>query len=211
MSTRLLIVGAGGHAKVVAETAQLAGFEVVGFLDRSAETHDQSVLGLPVLGDERLLGSSEYAECAVVVAVGDNAAREAAVARLTAQGVEFALVVHPAATVSESARLGAGTVVFAGAVVNSSAAIGAHCIINTLACIEHDTVLGDFAHVSPGANLGGGCRAGRLAHIGIGASVLPHVSIGSRATIGGGAAVISDIPDDAVAVGVPATVVKERV
>ncbi|HDS29308.1 MAG TPA: hypothetical protein ENN96_02380, partial [Candidatus Acetothermia bacterium] len=123
MSQRLLIVGAGGHAKVVAEAALLAGFEVVGFLDQAKDMMGRIILDLPVLGDESLLARQELRDCLAVVAVGDNAAREAAVARLSSHGVEFAIVVHPAATVSESADLGDGTVVFAGAVVNSSASI----------------------------------------------------------------------------------------
>lgn len=206
MKQKLVIVGAGGHAKVVAEAAQLAGFEVVGFVDRSSELQGTSLAGIPVLGDEDLLLSGAHRDCKVVVAIGDNQDRQAAVTKLEAQGVHFVAVIHPSAVISTSASVGAGTVVLAGAVVNSSSIIGEHCIVNTLACVEHDTTVEDFAHVSPGVHLAGGCRVGALAHIGIGANVLPNLSIGVRAVIGAGAVVISEIPDRAVAVGVPAKV-----
>ena len=161
MSQRLIIVGAGGHAKVVAETAQLAGYSIVGFVDHNPDLQGHCLLGLPVLGDERALARDEYSDCFVVIAIGDNRDRENAARRLAKQGPQYATIVHPSAVLSSSAKLGIGSVVFAGAVVNSSATIGEHCILNTQACVEHDCVIDSFVHVSPGACLAGGCRIGR--------------------------------------------------
>ncbi len=208
MKRPLVIVGAGGHAKVVAEAAQLSGFEIVGFVDQSPGLWGTRILDIPVLGGESVLDSSDHGDCLAVVAVGDNELREQIVARLAARNVRFAQVIHPSAVISPSATLGDGTVVLAGAVVNSMAVVGNHCIVNTLTSIDHDCLLEDFVHVSPGAHLAGGCDVRRAAHVGIGASVLPDCSIGQRCVIGAGAAVTCDIPADSVAVGIPARVVR---
>ena len=208
MKDRLIIFGAGGHARVVAEAAQLAGFQITGFVEQSSDLWGTKILEFPVLGDESVFGSSEFEDCLAVVAVGDNVQREAIVTYLMARNVKFARVIHPSAVISPSAKLGSGIVVLAGAVVNSMAAVGSHCIVNTMASIDHDCSVENFVHISPGAHLAGGCTVGRAAHIGIGASLLADISIGQRCVIGAGAAVIGDIPADAVAVGVPAKVVK---
>jgi len=208
MSQRLVIVGAGGHAKVVAEAAQVSGFEIVGFVDQSPDCWGTKILGIPVLGDENVFDSPSQDECVAVVAVGDNALRESIVERLSTRNVRFAKVVHPSAVISASAALGDGTVILAGAVVNSMAVVGNHCIVNTMASVDHDCVIGDFAHISPGVHLAGSCEIGQSALVGIGVSVLPNMTIGARSVIGAGAAVARDIPADVIAVGVPAKVVK---
>lgn len=208
MNQRLVIVGAGGHAKVVAEAAKLSGFEIVGFIEHSPDRWGTKILGIPVLGDESVFDSPDHNDCVTVVAVGDNMLRESIVTRLTAGNVKFAKVVHPSAVISPSATLGDGTVILAGVVINSMATVGDHCIVNTMASLDHDCSVEDFAHLSPGVHLAGNCEIGRLAHIGIGASILPNIFVGPQAVIGGGAAVTCDIPADAVAVGVPAKVVK---
>ncbi len=206
MNQRLLIFGAGGHAKVVAEAAQLSGYDVAGFVDQSPDLRNAVILGIPVLGDGSILESSNWADCDMIVAIGDNGLRATIANRLLAIGRRFVTVVHPASTISPSAILGEGTVVLAGAVINSSAVIGKHGIINTMASVDHDCTLADFVHISPGVHLAGDCHIGEMAHIGIGACVLPNLSVGPRSTIGAGAVVTRDIPDDVIAVGVPAKV-----
>ncbi|MBU1050670.1 acetyltransferase, partial [Candidatus Bipolaricaulota bacterium] len=172
------------------------------------EIQHTSILGIPVIGDESVLKSPDWANCVMVVAIGDNALRASIADRLASLGRRFAVVRHPASTISPSATLGEGTVVLAGVVINSMATIGRHCIVNTMASIDHDCSLADFVHVSPGSHLAGHCRIGEMAHIGIGACMLPNLSVGHRSTIGGGAVVTTDIPGDAIAVGVPAKVVQ---
>ena len=208
MNHPLIIVGAGGHAKVVAEAAKLSGFEIVGFVDQSPDRWGTKILGIPVLGDESVFESPNHNDCVAIVAVGDNMLRESLVTRLEARNVKFATIVHPSAVISPSATLGNGTVVLPGVVINSMATVGNHCIVNTMASVDHDCSVEDFAHLSPGVHLAGNCKIGRLAHIGIGASILPNISVGPRVIIGGGAAVTCDIPADTVALGVPAKVVK---
>jgi len=170
----LVIVGAGGHAKVVAEAAQLSGFDVLGFIDQSADLPGTSILGIPVLGDENALDSLNSDDWVVVIAVGDNTSRASIIARLNERGARFARVIHPSSVISPSAQLGAGSVVLAGDVIGTAARVGAHCIINTMASIDHDCVLDDYVHVSPGAHLAGRCSVGHAAHIGIGVNVAPN-------------------------------------
>lgn len=206
MTKSLVIFGAGGHAKVVAEAAQLCGFDILGFVDQSPNRWGAELLGIPVVGDETDLTSFDNEDCRAVVAIGDNAQREALVNRLAERNVKFARVIHPSALISPSAELGTGTVVLAGTVVNSMAVLGNHCILNTMSSIDHDCVIEDFVHLSPGVHLAGGCHVGRSAHVGISACVVPHCCIGARSIIGAGAAVTQNIPSDVTAVGVPARV-----
>lgn len=206
MTTPLVIVGAGGHARTVAEAALLAGLTVLGFVDRTADLAGTTMPNLPVLGDESALDSLDCDDWVAVVAVGENVARKAIVDRLAKRGVRFGCVVHPSASVSPSAQFGEGCVILAGAVIGNAARVGAHNIVNTLASVDHDCVLENYVHISPGAHLAGSCTVGSEAHVGIGANVIPGCSIGARTVIGAGAVVIDDVPADVVAVGIPAKV-----
>ncbi|HEX4492976.1 MAG TPA: acetyltransferase [Acidimicrobiia bacterium] len=195
---RLVVIGAGGHGKVVVATAQALGWTVTVADDDRANWGGQ-LLGVPVDGPVAPVLADTTATC--VLAIGSNAVR----ARL-ARGARcaFATLVHPAAVVHASVVLGAGTVVFAGAIIQPDTRLGAHGIVNTGASIDHDCALGSAVHIAPGARLAGGVTVGDEAFVGIGAVAIPGVHIGARATIGAGAAVVRDVPADAVAVGVPA-------
>ena len=205
----LLIYGAGGHAKVVCDAALHAGFRVRGFLDDDPERHGQSLWDLPIMGGLEWLEKSRP-KCALVLAIGDNRARQRAAERLAALDIPLATVVHPSARLGRGTRLGEGTVVLAGAVVNADTLIGRHGIVNTGATVDHDCVLGDFVHIAPGAHLAGGVRVGNSTLIGIGACLLPGVCVGEGAVVGAGAVVVEDLPDRVIARGVPARVVRSE-
>lgn len=193
------MVGAGGHAKVVVATARAAGLRVGAIADDACERWGDRLLGVPVAGPTGLV--LDDPEATVVLAIGDNHVRRrlAAVARC-----RFVSIVHPAAVVDPTVRLGAGSVVFAGAVIQADTTIGAHAIVNTSASIDHDCVLGEAVHVAPGGRLAGNVTLGDEVFVGIGAVVIPGIAIGARTTIGAGAAVVCDLPGDIIAVGVPA-------
>jgi sugar O-acyltransferase (sialic acid O-acetyltransferase NeuD family) len=195
----LIVVGAGGHAKVVIATARAAGWDVARIVDDDRARWGTRLLGVVVTGPTADVLADATAVC--VLAIGRNPTRRelAAAARCT-----FARLVHPAATVHDSVRLGDGSVVFAGAVIQPDTVIGAHAIVNTGASIDHDCTLGAAVHVAPGARLAGGVTVGDDVLIGIGAVVVPGVAIGSGATIGAGAAVVRDVPAGTTATGVPA-------
>ena len=194
-----LVVGAGGHAKVVLATLRALGVPVAGLLDDSPAARGREVLGAGVLGPSALL--AEHAGPAVL-AVGSNVARQRLAEAFA--GAEWLVAVHPRAVVHESVRLGEGAVVFAGAVVQPDAVIGRHAVVNTGATVDHDCVLGDYAHVAPGVHLSGGVRVGEGGFLGVGACAAPGVTVGAWGVVGAGAAVVRDLPPGATSVGVPA-------
>jgi UDP-N-acetylbacillosamine N-acetyltransferase len=205
---RLFVYGAGGHGKVVADIL-IANKDpnFAGFVDDGVGLRGTSVLGFPIYGDRHWL-EREVKKAPVTVALGiaDNSVRQVLAAKCLAWGAELATLVHPAASVSGSARLGPGTVVMAHAVINPNAKIGSGSIVNTSAVIEHDVELGDFVHVAPNAVLGGASRLGNLSHLGMGAVVIQCISIGEHTVIGAGAVVVRDIPENVIAFGVPARI-----
>ncbi|RJG09223.1 acetyltransferase [Pseudomonas cavernicola] len=203
---RLAILGASGHGKVVADTAECCDWLNVEFFD-DAWPVLQGNGAWPVVGDTAVLLDRLHEFDGVVVAIGNNRIRHAKLLELQATGVQMVTLVHPAASVSRYAAIGVGSVVFAGAVVNADARIGLGAILNTGCSIDHDCVLGDAVHVSPGARLAGGVQVGELSWIGIGASVRQLIRIGARVMVGAAAAVVADVPDDVTVAGVPARVV----
>jgi sugar O-acyltransferase (sialic acid O-acetyltransferase NeuD family) len=204
----LFVYGAGGHGTVIGDILVVRKEpNFAGFIDDRFELHGRTILGFPVWGDGRWLEREvKNGRVAVALGVADNPARQKMASNCLAWGAELATVVHPAASVSSSARLGPGTSVMAQAVVNPNAEVGMGVIVNTAAVIEHDVKVGDFAHISPNAAMGGVSRIGALSHLGIGAVVIHCVSIGARAIVGAGAVVVRDIPDNVVAFGVPARI-----
>lgn len=210
MST-LLILGAGGHAKVVAETALALGqFSRIAFLDdhRYSSEAMPKVVGWPVLGalsqalEPAMLGTFDSA----LVAFGRASSRLFWLERLSAAGYSLPSLVHPTAWVSPTAQLGSGTVVLAQAVVQAQAVIGPGAILNTGCSVDHDSQLAAGVHVCPGARLAGEVTVGMSSWIGIGACVIQQIHIGSNVTVGAGAAVVCDLPDGVTAKGVPARV-----
>ena len=202
---RLAILGASGHGKVVAECAELCGWQDICFFDdRWPELQLNG--HWPVVGDthELLSGCGDFG--GVLVAIGNNDIRLAKLQLLIDAGATVPTLVHPSATVSRYSALGFGSVVLAGAVVNLDCQIGQGVIINTAATVDHDCTLGAGVHVSPGAHLAGGVSVGERSWIGIGSSVRQLVRVGVDVTIGAGAAVVADTPDACTLVGVPARV-----
>lgn len=193
----VMILGAGGHAKVVADLVELAGYSVAGFLDDSLS--GRSVLGKPVFGP--LADCLRYPACRFVIGIGNNRVREDLAARYS---LRYLTAVHPRAVVAKDAVLGPGTVVMSNAVVNPGAVVGAHAIVNTGAIVEHDNRIGDFVHLSPGCALGGTVDVGARTHIGIGACVRNNISIGPDCVIGAGSVVVKDIVRPGTYVGCPA-------
>ena len=200
---KLAILGASGHGKVVADTAECCGWQTVEFFD-DAWPRLQTNAVWPVVGDSAVLMARLADFDGVAVAIGNNRIRHAKLLELRADGARLVTLVHPAATVSRYAVIGEGAVVFAGAVVNAEARISMGGILNTGCSIDHDCLLGNAVHISPGARLAGGVQVGDLSWIGIGASVRQLVRIGERVIVGAGSAVVSDIPNDVTVAGVPA-------
>lgn len=198
---KIIILGAGGHAKVVADILLRQGAHIIGFLDDDADTCGKRLLGIEVLGAISFL--SDLQNVILVQGIGANRVRKRLADSLN-PGIRWKQVIHPSAIIAPSAKIGIGVVVAAGAIINPDAVIGDHVIINTGASIDHDCTVEAYAHIAPGARLAGGVKVGSGTLVGIGASVIPYRTIGEWATIGAGATVIRDIPAQVTAVGIPA-------
>jgi sugar O-acyltransferase (sialic acid O-acetyltransferase NeuD family) len=199
----ILILGAGGHGKVVADILCCAGEPVLGFLDDDPATWGATRLGLPVLGG--IATFREHAPGGLILGMGSIAARRKIVGLLggEARGL-WCNAIHPRAIVARSVQLGNGIAVMAGVVVNPDAALGDHSVVNTGATVDHDCTIGAYAHVGPGAHLAGSVRVGRAVFVGIGASVTQGLAIGDGAIIGAGSVVIDPVPAHATVKGIPA-------
>ena len=205
-SQSLLILGAGGHAKVLAETALAAGIAAhLAFLD------DRSLgplLGWPVLGPLALARNPELLRQwpQAAVAIGHAATRLRWLQELAVLGYSLPVIVHPSAVFSPSAVVGPGSVLFSQAVLQSAARLGHGVILNTACSVDHDCQLADGVHICPGAHIAGEVEVGAHSWIGIGASVIQQIQIGADVTVGAGPAVVSHLPAGVTAVGVPARV-----
>jgi UDP-perosamine 4-acetyltransferase len=206
----IVIVGAGGFAKGLAETLRAQDcWEIVGFTDK--DPAPRSLVGIKVLGTDEILARLRHDGVThAIVAVGDNRERQRIGRSIGAQGFSLANAISPSAAVSPSARLGVGLAILEGAVVNADATIGDFAIININASVSHDCVVGEAAHIAVGAAIPGMVRIGDRTLVGAGASAVPGVTIGTDVVIGAGAAVASDIPDGVTVVGVPARVTSRR-
>lgn len=204
MNKQVIVIGAGGHGKVIADIVRSCGDTVLGFLDDSPQP-PETVCDIPVLGPTE--NYVNYPEARFVIAIGKGAVRRKVAERM--EGVRWYTAIHPKAVISSlGTAIGEGTVVMAGAVVNPCANIGKHCIINTCASVDHDNQIGDYTHVSVGATLAGTVTVGETVWVGAGAVVSNNVTICDGCMIGAGAVVICDIEETGTYVGVPARKIK---
>lgn len=208
---RTVIVGAGGQARIVSEILGYdRNIEVVGFTDSEVRDPDERILGRPILGRHEDLAAivAEHGILAGVVAIGDNAVRAERFERLRAAGVKLLNAIHPSATISPTASIGEGNVVSPGAFVNTLARIGDNCILNTGAIVEHEVTVGSHVHLAPGVIVAGRASIGDLTFIGAGSVVREYLTVGERVVVGAGSVVLSELANDVMAAGAPATVRK---
>jgi sugar O-acyltransferase (sialic acid O-acetyltransferase NeuD family) len=203
MAQELIIIGGGGHALVVAESALAAGYTLAGFLDDNPEAPlGRGQPSCPWLG--KLSETGIPAGRPWILALGKLDLRRQWLSRLPPAPGSAATIIHPRATISPTAQLAPGAFIAPGAIVHTRARIAAHGIINSGAIIEHECDIGDNTHIAPGAVLGGRIHIGSHTLIGLGARILPNLRIGSRCTIAAGAVVTRDVLDGATVRGIPA-------
>ena len=207
----LLIFGAGGHSKVVAEIARLNQWEVVGFIDGvNPLRKGESFYGSKILGGDEVLEDLFLSDVKhAIVAFGNNRIRMRTAENLAEIGFKLPSAIHPSAIYAGDVEIGEGTVIAAGAVIGPSTSIGRYAIINTQASLDHECRVCDGAHLGPGAVVAGGVLVGECAWIGAGAVISDHKKIGANSIVGAGAVVVKNIPDDVVAIGVPAKVSRQ--
>lgn len=200
MNKKIVIIGASGHGKVIADIARLNGYEEILFLD---DDINKKICGrYPVVGTSKDIrqykGNYDF-----IIAIGNNRIREKISAMLERENIKQTALIHPSAVIDETAMIKEGTVIMANAVVNAEVQIGRSCIINTASSIDHECVLEDYVHVSPGVHVAGTVTIGKSTWIGIGATVINNLSICANCMIGAGSIVIKDIKEEGTYVGSP--------
>ena len=201
MKEKLLIIGASGHGKVVADIAiKLNRWLSIVFLDDDESI--ESSLGIKVIGKSSDVYSF-ISDFDIFVGIGNNATRETIIKRLEEEGASIPILIHPDAVIGKEVDLEIGTVVMAGVVINCCTTIGKGCIVNTGATIDHDNVIDNYVHISPGVHLAGTINIGKRSWLGIGSKVSNNINITNDCLIGAGAVVINDITEPGTYVGVP--------
>lgn len=196
---KLVIIGASGHGKVIADIAVRCGYKEIVFLDDNENVTECA--GFPVVGKvaEAMNMNEEK-----IVAIGNDFIREKIQNKLS----NIATLIHPDSVISRRVEIGEGTVVMAGAVVNSDAIIGKGCIVNTGASVDHDCRIGDYSHISVGAHVAGTVQIGNRVWVGAGATVSNNLNVCSECMIGAGSVVIRNIECSGTYIGVPAKIIK---
>ena len=208
MTKELAIVGASGHGKVIADTAELLGFTVRFYDD--AYPDKINIEHWPVYGtcaDLIMKANTSGVPVDAIVAIGNNDIRSKKIELLQQNNFQLITLIHPSAVISKHSEIQCGSVVFPGAVINAFARVGLGVIINTGAIIEHDCIIRDHAHISPNASLCGGVEVGCKCWVGVGSQVKQLVRIGNNTIIGAGSTVLDNIPSDVTAVGSPARLI----
>jgi sugar O-acyltransferase (sialic acid O-acetyltransferase NeuD family) len=213
MTSPILIVGAGGHAAVVADALLAGGERLLGFTDVDSARLGRVLCGLPVLGDDRVLEAHDPGALRLANGIGgvrSTERRRTLQLRLQSAGWKFVRVRHPAAVVSPHAMLAEGTQLLAASVVQAGARVAEGCIVNTTAVIEHDAVLEAWVHVAPGALVCGDVKIGARSHVGAGAVIRQGIVVGPDTVVGAGAVVVEDFAGNGILAGVPARPLEGR-
>lgn len=212
---RVIIIGAGGHAREVAEilrhqAQQSNSLSLVGFVVDDPENHNKTVSDLPVLGDWSWFEEADRSELAVVCAIGSPQLRQQLAQRAISKELRFTNAVSPLAYISPDAKIGEGVMIFPHVFVSVDSLIADHAVLNAGATVSHDSQVGRYGTLAPGVHLAGNVSVGEGCNLGIGSSVMNGVSIGEWSVVGAGAVVTRNLPENVTAVGVPAKVIPDE-
>ncbi len=210
MNFPVLVLGAGGHAKVLIEALSAASIEILGVVDPDPTLTGMTVQGVPVLGDDREVLKHPNDAVRLVNGLGSiglPTRRQSLFEQFKAQGYAFATVVHPSAVVATDAQLGEGSQIMAGVVIQPGCRIGMNAVLNTRVSIDHDCCIGDHVHIAPGTVLSGNVSVGKSTHIGTGSTIIQGITVGRHTVVGAGSVLLKDVPSGVTVYGVPAKVV----
>ena len=211
MTLPVIVLGAGGHAKVLISALLLNNTTLLGITDVDRHRQGDHLLGVPILGSDGLIEEYDPAVILLVNGLGTvktSDRRKALFDTLKAKGYTFATVVHPAAVIAVEVLLGEGAQILAGAVIQPGCQIGRNTIVNTSASVDYDCLIGDHVHLAPGVTLSGEVVVAAGAHIGTGATIIQGVHVGAESLVAAGAVVVDDVPGKSTVMGVPARVVR---
>ena len=198
----LLIIGTGGHARTVVDTAQLLSYNLAGCIDINYSGKVEDILGVPVIGGFEKLKeySCKYAD--VFVAIGDNHERSNIIEKVRDLGYMVVQLVHPTAIISSSSAIDSGSLICAGAILNAGVKIGVGCIINTGAIVDHESTIDDYTHIAPGVNIAGRVKIGARSFVGIGSRIIDKIEIGNNTVIGAGSIILENVASNTTVVGI---------
>lgn len=201
--SKLAILGASGHGRIVADIAESCGWRQIDFFDDAwPKVIKNACWAINGSIDDFHMHSAEYQ--GVIVGIGDNKTRLSIIHELLANKMPLISLIHPSAVISRHASIGLGVVVMPQVVINAGAKIGNGVILNTSCSIDHDCTLEDGVHISPGAHLAGGVVVGKSTWVGIGANVRQYISVGNNTIVGAGATVVTNVASNVTVVGTPA-------
>jgi len=209
---KVVIIGAGGHARVIYECLRYdKNIEPVAFIDNKFGDGSELIMNIPVLGPHSVIPNLiSKGIKGFIVGVGDNKIRALHFKKLKDLGLEPINAIHPTANLAYNIKIGKGVCIGISSTINTNAEIGDNCIINTGAIIEHEAHIGENVHIAPGTSIAGRVNVKNGTFIGIGSVVKEYLNIGENVIIGAGSVVLNDIPDDMVAVGSPAKIIKKN-
>lgn len=210
---KIVLIGGGGHCKVVISILKkIDNFEIAGIVDNyKADSFINKIKTIGTDDDLKDIYKSGIHNTLITVgSIKDNTKRYRLFNMAKEIGYKFPVIISPEAIVDESVKIGEGTVIMPGSIINIDSSIGKNCIINTGAIIEHDCKIGDNCHIAPGVHISGAVNIGELSFLGIGVTIIQGIKIGKNVTIGAGSVVIKDIPDNVIAVGNPAKIIKSK-
>jgi UDP-perosamine 4-acetyltransferase len=208
----LIVIGGGGHAKVLVSTLLLCNRRILGYADPNPTA--AGLLGIECIGDDDVVMTHVPSQVRLVNGVGSTGSvtrRKGIYERFSLARFDFARVIHPSASVAAEVEIEEGVQIMAGAVIQTGSTIGANAIVNSGAIVDHDCVVGVHAHVAPGAVLSGNVRIGAGTHIGTGACIIQGISVGAGSVVAAGAVVIKDVPPGVTVAGVPAKVIDKTI
>lgn len=192
----IIVLGAGGHAKVLIDAIRLSGTEIIGITDPSG-VKGSEYFGVKVLGDDSQVLNYLPNELELVNGIGsmpNNSVRRILNENMMSKGYLFGKVIHPSAVIASDVKISDGVQIMAGVVIQPSVKIGNSCIINTGVNIDHDCVIHDDCHLAPGVTLSGNVTIGQQTHIGTGTSIIQDIAIGRNCVIAAGSIIYKDVP-----------------
>lgn len=208
-STGIIIIGAGGHSQDIVDICLSAQMPILGFLD-------DNVKGAHILGEikdyRKISEDPRYSWCNVqyVIGINDGSLRKKIDNVLTEQGATPATIIHQSSIIGHNSNIGPGCVLGPGTVLTANVTLGRHVHLNTHASVNQGSNIGDYSTLSPGTKVCGDVNIGELVQFGANSSVINMITIGNNVTLGAGAVVVKNLPDNCVAVGVPAEIIKEK-
>jgi len=204
----LVVVGAGSHARVVIDTAELLNYNIIGIIDINYKGQDEEIIGYKVVGNFSELSHYNTKTTNVFIAIGDSGKRAYYFEKVRKMGFLVPNIIHPTSILSKHIKVGEGVFINAGTIINAKAEIGCNTIINTGVILDHEVYIGKHSHIAPGCKIAGRVKIGNYTFIGIGTAIIDKITIGNNVKVGAGSVVIRDVKSNSTMVGIPAREIK---